>query len=262
LFVGHRTKPLRDVEVLPEHAHRVDAADQGGDRQAQGVADRFLRRDSPGLHRSGVAAKTLHPDGGDPAAVQFRQHALLEAAEGRIEAVERQLARVPRVVVRQHLEVQAGILVSGEPDEPDLALLPCAIEGLDRAARREVPRRLVVEDHLVDLPEIQVIGLQAAQRLFQLFHGRARVAPVHAGLRHQKDLVAAAGEGLAHPCFAHALVVVPGVVHERDAAVDSGMDEPSRLPLRFRQPQMPAAQCQDRNRDSGAPERARGHFNR
>src|SRR5207237_5136535 len=35
----------------------------------------------------------------------FRQHALLEAAEPRVEAIEWNLARVERKLVRQHLEV-------------------------------------------------------------------------------------------------------------------------------------------------------------
>ena len=45
------------------------------------------------------------------------------------------------------------------------------------------------------------------------------------------------------------VVVVPGVVHERDAAVNGGMDQTGRLALRLGQAEMPAAESQDRDRN-------------
>jgi len=45
-------------------------------------------------------------------------------------------------------------------------------------------------------------------------------------LRHQKSFVAVSAlERLTHAHFAGAVVVVPGIVHEIDAAVDGGVDQ-------------------------------------
>ena len=151
------------------------------------------------------------------------------------------------------------------PVNPTNLTFPCwrALSSASTAPPlREVLRRLVVEDHFVNLPEIQIVGLQAAERVLELPHGGAGIAPVHAGLGHQEDLVAASDQRLAHARLAHALVVVPRVVHEGDAAVDGRMDEPGRLPLRLRQAEVPAAERQNRDRDARSSERARGDFNR
>jgi hypothetical protein len=52
--------------------------------------------------------------------------------------------------------------VSGEANEADLALLFCRKQRFGLAIRRENQIRIVVIDHLVNLPEIEMIGLQAA----------------------------------------------------------------------------------------------------
>src|SRR6476646_2774554 len=82
------------------------------------------------------------------------------------------------------------------------------------------------------------------------------------GLRHQEHLVAPPDQRFAHPRLARALVVIPGVVHERDAAVYGRVDQASRLPLRFRQAEMPAAERQNRDRNTRSPERTCWHLNR
>ena len=45
VFCRHRGEATRDGKVLAEHGQRVDAADRRRDRQAHGVAQRFLRGD-------------------------------------------------------------------------------------------------------------------------------------------------------------------------------------------------------------------------
>ena len=88
---------------------------------------------------------------------------LLETSERRVETIERQLARVPRVVLRQHLQVKRRRLVAGEPDVSHLALLTRAVQNFDDASPREMLRRLIVEHDFVNLPEIEVIRAQAPQ---------------------------------------------------------------------------------------------------
>ena len=57
---------------------------------------------------------------------------------------------------------------------------------------------IVLVHTLVNLPEVQVVGAQAAQRLFELAHGFAFAAPVRADLGHQEYLFAAIGDRLSH----------------------------------------------------------------
>src|SRR5437879_2142986 len=78
-------------------------------------------------------------------ASRFLRDDALEASEGRIEAIERQLAGIPPVVVRQHREVQRRRLVPREADVADLALRARAVQRLDDAARRKMPCGLIVE---------------------------------------------------------------------------------------------------------------------
>ena len=103
--------------------------------------------------------------GAIPRRLQLRQHLLLEAAEAGVEPVQRQLAAVEREVVRQHLEVDGRILVTGEADVAHLALRARLLERLDDAAAREVALGLVVVDALVNLPQVEVVGLAAASAI-------------------------------------------------------------------------------------------------
>ncbi len=149
-----------------------------------------------------------------------------------------------------------------KPDVADLALLPRPIEGFDHATAREVLRRLVVEDDLVDLPEVEIVGLQAPQRVFELPHRDLGVAPVRADLRHEEDLVATIDDRPAHALLAEPVVVVPGVVEEGDARADGGVHQAHGRLVRLRHAQVPAAQTDARHALSGAAERAHGNFER
>jgi len=63
--------------------------------------------------------------------------------------------------------MEGGILVAGKADEADLALLLRAIEGLEHATLGVRQLGIVVVDDAVDLPHVQVIGLQPPQRLLE-----------------------------------------------------------------------------------------------
>jgi hypothetical protein len=75
----------------------------------------------------------------------------------------------------------------------------------------------------------------------------------HAG--HEEDLVAPApGEGLAHDLLALAVVVLPRVVHERDAGIHRLLHEAHGFPHAVHRTEVVAAQADDGDLDAGATE--------
>src|SRR5258706_6776019 len=90
----HRLEAPRHTEVLPKHAHGIDAAHGGRHGEAHRVAQRVPCRDDSLFYRFSLAAETLHPDGPDAAARKLGEHLLFEAPERRIETVERQLKTI------------------------------------------------------------------------------------------------------------------------------------------------------------------------
>ena len=83
------------------------------------------------------------------------------------------------------------------------------------------------------LQQIDTVRLQSLERLVDLF--RRGVLRAAVDLCHQEDLLAIPiAERLAHADLAAAVVVVPGVVHEGDAAVDRASDEADRCLIIFR----------------------------
>ena len=149
----------------------------------------------------------------------------------------------------------AGSLVAGEADVTHLAGLLGFVQRLDHPALGEVPLRVVVVDALVDLPQVEVVGLQSLQRLVELPQGDLLVAAVGADLGHQEDLVAPTLEGLAHPLLALAVVVLPGVVEEVDAGIDRLVDDGDGFLEGRGVAQAVAAQPDDGDRLLGPPER-------
>ena len=83
----------------------------------------------------------LHPQDGDPVLHQLGNHPTLEAAEVPVERVDRHLDGVEADPVRarhlEHVQVDVGALVAGEPDEADLAGLARGVHRLPGAAGGE-----------------------------------------------------------------------------------------------------------------------------
>ena len=79
----------------------------------------------------------------------------------------------------------------GEADEAHLALLLGLVERFEHAALGVGQFGVVVEADAVDLPQVEVVGLEPAQRLVEHLHGQVRAAAVRADLGHEEDLVAA-----------------------------------------------------------------------
>ncbi len=81
----------------------------------------------------------------------------------------------------------------GEPQEADFSLLLGLQCGLDRPARCKDPVGVVVVDDLVKLPEIEMVGAQPSQAVFQM---RLRVlGRSAAAFGHQEDLFATVALG-------------------------------------------------------------------
>ena len=93
-----------------------------------------------------------------------------------------------------------------------------------RAAGSEDAVGVFHADDFVELDEVDHVGLEAAEGLFELLVVLVGGAAVDLG--HEEDLLAVAvAQGLAHADFGDAVVVVPAVVEEGDAAIDTGVDE-------------------------------------
>jgi hypothetical protein len=155
--------------------------------------------------------------------------------------------------------VNPRVLVAGESDEAQLAGPARLQERGVGALLVEDAVRVVEAKDLVVLHQIDAVGPEAAKRLVEL-PGRLRLRSA-VDLGHQEDAVpVAVAQRLAHPELAPALVVVPGVVHEGDAAIDGGADDAeAQWLVDMGQGQVPAAQTDGGHLFTGAAEDACGH---
>ncbi len=111
------------------------------------------------------------------------------------------------------------------------------------------------------LNEVDAIGPQALQRRVDLVRGFGFAAAVHLG--HQVDFVAIAAlvERDAHPQLASPLVVVPAIVHERDAAIDRLVNEfHGRIVGQLRFSDVEPTHADGRNRLAGTTQRTIQHL--
>ncbi len=151
-----------------------------------------------------------------------------EGAEVRVHDVDGHLngVEVEAVLLRdlEHAKVDGGVFVAGESDVANLAGLLRGDGGFDGAAWGEDAVGVFEADDLVELDEVDHVGLEAAEGLLKLFVVFVSGAAIHFG--HEEDLLAiAVAKSLSHADFGDAVVVVPAVVEEGDAAVDAGVDE-------------------------------------
>src|ERR1022692_2740166 len=112
-------------------------------------------------------------------------------------------------------------LMSGEPNVADLALFPGGKQCLQATAFTKDSSRIGFANHFVALQEINVVGLQAAQRFVQLLGCGLLSLAVNLG-HEESFLTVAVSQRFAHAFFADASVVVPAVVEEVDSAVERG----------------------------------------
>ena len=116
--------------------------------------------------------------------------------------------------------------MAGEAQVADLPLLERLEPGVDRAFLVEDPVRVVVVAHLVELPEVEVVGPQPPEAVFEaalrVLGGSARSTW---SSRKTLSRNFPSARGLAHPFLGQAVVIIPGVVEEGDPFVDRPLDQ-------------------------------------
>jgi hypothetical protein len=83
----------------------------------------------------------------------------------------------------------------------------------------------------MDLPKVEVIGLQAVQRLVEHTQRQRLVAAVRANLGHEEHAIPHSFQAGAHPVFGFAAVIPPTVVEESNAAIYGLPDQAYSRPL-------------------------------
>jgi hypothetical protein len=226
LLVGQWLESLGGFDGLFENFQAVDAGDDDGGREVEGVMKAFNRFDDVALEND-AAAHGFHADHANALLDEFGQDLVFEAAKVCVHDVQRHLDGVEVEVVFggsfEHAKVDRGIFVAGETDEAAFASLFRFLQCFNGATVGEGTVGVFEPDDFVKLPEVEVIGLEAAEGFIELFRGLFFGAAIHFG--HEKDFVAVAvAEGFAHAGFAGAIavVVIPAIVHEGEAAVDGG----------------------------------------
>ena len=197
--------------------------------------------------------------GAIPRWFEHGQDLVLKAAELAVHDVQGHLDRGPRVGLVEHLQMDRRVLVAGEAQEADLPLL-LGLEGVfDRTPCGEDPVGVVVVDDLVELPEVEMIGAEPAQAVFQVRLGV--LGGPAAALGHEEDLVAAVPlrDRLAHALFGAAVVIVPGVVEEGDSLVDRPLDQADAVVFVWMDAAVVASQADHRDGLAGSSERPQGN---
>ncbi len=151
------------------------------------------------------------------------------------------------------------VFMPGEPQVPNLSLLERLERRVDGAVFGEDPVGIVVVDHFMKLPQVDMVGLEPAQAVFEV--GLSLAGGAAANLGHEEDLVAPAslGEGLAHSLLGDAVVVVPGVVHEVDPFIDGPLDQADAVLLVLVPGAVMPAQADHGHHLTCAAERAQGN---
>jgi hypothetical protein len=119
--------------------------------------------------------------------------------------------------------MQVWILVPAESEILHFSLLLCFAKGLCGTSCTNEKLRIVLKGHAMDQPQVQMIGLEATQGLFQHLHREACIAAVSADLGHEKCFISMSLESLTEPIFRFAAVVFPAAVVEGDSAVECAM---------------------------------------
>src|SRR6267143_5568035 len=126
--------------------------------------------------------------------------------------------------------MDVGTLVPGEPDVADFPRFLRFERRFHCSARCKNAVRIVHANNFVKLQEIDAIGLQSAERLFNLPRSRFLVAPVDFG-HQERSLTIAVAQRLAHADFTLTFVVVPAVIEKIDSVVDGGAGDADTLRL-------------------------------
>jgi hypothetical protein len=144
------------------------------------------------------------------------------------------------------------------PLNPTKRTFPCCF-ALVRVFENTVARIdqfwVIVVNDLVDLPDIEVIGLS---RLSGASSMRIRSFPIRmrGDGAHDDDVVSFSFDANAKLLFAEAFVKLPGIVEDIDAVVDGFGDHVVHLSLIRNSAEMEAADAHDGAFEAGPAERA------
>jgi len=205
--------------------------------------------------QAGVSAERLHRQHADAALAADGQHSLLEAAVAGVEHVQRHLHRVPRMRKVEHFQVRLRVPVSGEADKAHLARLLCLQRRFQPALEDALRVALVLDG--VELQQIDMVGAQPPQRLVDLAPRAFIVA--RADLCHEEDFLAKAVllQSAAHHFLGPPVVILPGVVEERDAEIDGLVHQPDAFLVGLVGHGVPAAIAEDGDAHARLAERPR-----
>jgi hypothetical protein len=184
---------------------------------------------------------------------------MLKAPEVCVHQIQRHLHGVELEMMAggrfQHVEVNVGVFMSRKTNESQLAGLFGFEESFDCTVGRKNPVRVFESNDFVELHQVDVVGLEASQRLVDLFGRFLLRSAVHLG--HKKRAVAiAVFERLAHADFTLSLVIIPTVVEKSDAAVNRSSYDSYALVCVADQAEVKAAHADGRYLLGGSPERA------
>src|SRR5205085_1203615 len=190
LFLTHWVEAARRVKRLLEDIHRLAAGNDHACRQAHCVVQTLDWGCSLTAQYDAVAHR-FHAEHSDPVLHQHRQNFLFKAVVMSVHDVERHLHGIEGELVSesclQHLEMNVWTLVSGKADVTNLALFFRFECRLQASARAQNSCRISFANHLVELQQINMVGLQAAQRFFELLHGGFPSLAVNLG--HEERLL-------------------------------------------------------------------------
>ena len=112
----------------------------------------------------------------------------------------------------------------------------------------------------MNLPKVEVIGLQTAEGVLELLQGDLLVTPVRTDFGHEDNLLATTLNRLAHEFLGSSAVVFPGVVEEGDPCFDGFVQNANGLGLLLDTTPMGAAKTQRRDIHASLAKCTNGKF--
>src|SRR6266850_1329482 len=258
---GQRLEVSRDIESLLHVGEGFATGDDDAGGQAHGVPETLDSRNRIALEQES-GAHGLHAKDANFVFHKDRQNFLLETLvvgvhgiEGHLDCVEMKLTGDGGL---EHFKMHVRVFVAGETDVTDFAGFFRFENGFHSPGGGEDALRVGHANNLVELEKIDVVGLEAAERLVELHGGGFFRLAVDFG--HEEGLLAVAvAQRLAHADFAGPVVVVPAVVEEVDAAVERGADDADGFLFVGLNTKMPASQANHGDAFAAAAEPAIGN---
>jgi len=114
-----------------------------------------------------ASAQTFHAKRSDALAGGFGQDMGFETAKCRIATVERHLNGVEGEIMGKHFQMNFRIFMPGKTDKTHLALLLGREQSFRGSIGSENQLWIILINDFMNLPEIEMIGLQATKRFFE-----------------------------------------------------------------------------------------------